>query len=1119
MANDTRRITIVVGSDSRAGEAGLNAIGRAGNTASAGLQNTANTMTRVQGVFARLGPGLLASLGVAGLTEGFKKIIGGASNLAETVSKTKVVFGQSAQAILDWSSTSARALGMSQQAALDGASAFGNFFQQIGIGSVQTAEMSKKFVELARDFASFQNAKPEDVMNALQAATRGEYDALQRYVPTVNAAAIQTEALATSGKRSAKALTDAEKATALYNIVTRGAGAATGDFERTATGAANQQRVLRAQLEETAVALGETLLPVYGAMLAALNAIGPAAIGATAAMALLVNRIHAAASGGAVFATLHAAWVLYHQAVVAGAPRMATAVNVLSASMVGLQRAGSALVNVMGGWLGIAVTIATFGIFAWIHANEKAKAAAEEATKAYASYASQFRNGVTPEALAAAETSLIQNEAMRGLLETMSKFSVASDDVLNGLNGDQEARKRVIKVLDEQIAIEDKAAHKQAIAQGHKTKETKAHEKNRDALKKQRDAYDDAYTAAERAAKQTKELEEQQNSSTRQLSLFNKHMEQMHGVMTAAEPTTEDLKAALKGLDEAGVLASAKMDNIALMALKMSTAELEAADAGEVFKTMLDSVEGTIAPANEKALALANIFNSVADAELNAKDKADMLRNALDQLYGRFIDQNEAAEKVVQTQVELGTQMGKNKLGFDLNTATTNENRTAILANRDALEAALLSIRERYVADLAAGESAETARKRYDDQRLTLLKQIPVNEQTTGSVQELLEKYGAIPKARNTDITVTGSEKALMELLKGFALQKALSENWSKAAMEAYLVGLVGTYIGKGGGGGGKNVARAGGGLIPGYSPHSRADNISAMLTANEYVQPVNAVDYYGVAFMDALRSRAIPRELLNPNVLRFVRRLVGNPGVKRPGDGSEGVQFFAAGGLAGGPNWPFRVPMRAKMPVNIAEMQSQFAERGDMMSWLYAQQGKPYGWAQAGPGAYDCSGLQSAIWNKLHGRNPYSHTFSTAGQASFFSPGAGPRFTVGWANAGERGGGRVGHTAGRLWGVGAESTGSRGVRIGSGTTPPESFAHIGHYDNGGMLGTGWTAAFNGTGGGEYVTKEPPFQIIVNVTVEGNVTAEKKLAESIAGTIRNELVKRGRRNGGNTGLS
>lgn len=54
----------------------------------------------------------------------------------------------------------------------------------------------------------------------------------------------------------------------------------------------------------------------------------------------------------------------------------------------------------------------------------------------------------------------------------------------------------------------------------------------------------------------------------------------------------------------------------------------------------------------------------------------------------------------------------------------------------------------------------------------------------------------------------------------------------------------------------------AAGGRVPGYSPHDKADNIPAMLTAGEWVQPVDSVRYYGADFMEAIRKRLIPRDM-----------------------------------------------------------------------------------------------------------------------------------------------------------------------------------------------------------------------------------------------------------------
>ena len=57
---------------------------------------------------------------------------------------------------------------------------------------------------------------------------------------------------------------------------------------------------------------------------------------------------------------------------------------------------------------------------------------------------------------------------------------------------------------------------------------------------------------------------------------------------------------------------------------------------------------------------------------------------------------------------------------------------------------------------------------------------------------------------------------------------------------------------------------RAEGGSIPGSSPHSKADNIHVMATAGEFMQPVSTVDHYGVAGMEAIRQKRVPKEVIN---------------------------------------------------------------------------------------------------------------------------------------------------------------------------------------------------------------------------------------------------------------
>ncbi|MBK6858155.1 MAG: hypothetical protein IPG97_16785 [Microthrixaceae bacterium] len=70
------------------------------------------------------------------------------------------------------------------------------------------------------------------MIEAQTAAFGGEYDALQKFVPTINAAAVEQQALAETGKSSARELTAQEKALATYSLMLAGAGKASGAAAR-----------------------------------------------------------------------------------------------------------------------------------------------------------------------------------------------------------------------------------------------------------------------------------------------------------------------------------------------------------------------------------------------------------------------------------------------------------------------------------------------------------------------------------------------------------------------------------------------------------------------------------------------------------------------------------------------------------------------------------------------------------------------------------------------------------------------------------------------------------------------------------------------------------------------
>jgi hypothetical protein len=144
-------------------------------------------------------------------------------------------------------------------------------FTQLGWTSQAAADLSKNTVQVAADLGSFRNLPTADVADRISAALRGEYDSLQALIPNINAARVEQEAMAATGKTSAAQLTAQEKAAATLAIVQRDGAAAMGDFARTSDGAANKAKIATAQFENQQAKLGQQLLPAWQGFLGFLS--------------------------------------------------------------------------------------------------------------------------------------------------------------------------------------------------------------------------------------------------------------------------------------------------------------------------------------------------------------------------------------------------------------------------------------------------------------------------------------------------------------------------------------------------------------------------------------------------------------------------------------------------------------------------------------------------------------------------------------------------------------------------------------------------------------------------------------------------------------------------------
>lgn len=189
-----------------------------------------------------------------------------ASDLNKTTSMSSVIFGRNAAAMKDFAQTGPRALGLSTEATLRYSASLGDMLLQLGFAEDATMDLSKATLQQAADLGSFKNLDTADVLERINASLRGEYDSLQLLIPNINAARVQTEALAATGKAAAGDLTAQEKATATLAIIQKDGARASGDFARTQEGAANATKIANAEAQDLAAKFGQQLLPAYIAM-------------------------------------------------------------------------------------------------------------------------------------------------------------------------------------------------------------------------------------------------------------------------------------------------------------------------------------------------------------------------------------------------------------------------------------------------------------------------------------------------------------------------------------------------------------------------------------------------------------------------------------------------------------------------------------------------------------------------------------------------------------------------------------------------------------------------------------------------------------------------------------
>ena len=254
---------------------------------------------------------------LAAVTEFTSGSVDAFAQLEDATAAAGVLFGDQVGVIAQAAKDAGKNVGISQQQFIDSAAVFGTFGKAAGLQGPKLSGFATQLTQLAGDMASFKGTTPEQAIEAVGAALRGETEPIRAYGVMLDAATVAQEAqriglvksvvdhtkvqsakaaLGTAQERLNKVMrdsksTDAEKAAAqaavaraqdqvtkamagttpeltqqqkllaTQSAILRQTGAAQGDFARTSDSTANTQKRLAAESANAQAALGAKLAP------------------------------------------------------------------------------------------------------------------------------------------------------------------------------------------------------------------------------------------------------------------------------------------------------------------------------------------------------------------------------------------------------------------------------------------------------------------------------------------------------------------------------------------------------------------------------------------------------------------------------------------------------------------------------------------------------------------------------------------------------------------------------------------------------------------------------------------------------------------------------------------
>lgn len=235
--------------------------------------NFKKQMNGLTGMIKKAGLALGAALSVKAIANFSKECLKLGSDLAEVQNVVDVTFGSMSSAVDEWAKNAMTSFGMSEKVAKEYMGQFGAMSKAFGNTEQMAYDQAAALTGLAGDVASFYNMTTDEAFTKLKAVYTGETEALKSLGVVMTQAALDEYALANGYGKTTKAMTEQEKVALRLAFVTDRLSGASGDFERTADGWANQTRVLSLRFEALKATIGQGLINALLPVVRVLNTI------------------------------------------------------------------------------------------------------------------------------------------------------------------------------------------------------------------------------------------------------------------------------------------------------------------------------------------------------------------------------------------------------------------------------------------------------------------------------------------------------------------------------------------------------------------------------------------------------------------------------------------------------------------------------------------------------------------------------------------------------------------------------------------------------------------------------------------------------------------------------